>query len=186
MNIHRQIGALFGWFCTILIGWHLLTPENPHHVANLILHSSLSVAFFASTMASVSVCRYLHPVALLAGASVVAWAGNFPVAALLSLVALLLNYSYGGFRTISTIKVAGSFIGLFVMFFLSILVSGYGPAPSYGHAFVWTAFSFGMFWLIWIIFQSFAFDIVQQNRDLLELAKRKTKGDCADVATKRG
>ena len=186
MNIHKKIGSAFSTFCLILLGWHLLTPENPHHVINVMLHSVTCFLFFVSTFTSIRVCRYLHPAILLAGASITAWGGNFPVAAIISFVAVFLHYSYGGFHTLSTFRVIGTVIGMFLMFYFSILVSGYGYAPSYAMALVWTTFSLGLFWFVWLILQYFAADIVQQNRDLLELNKELTKGDCADVTKKRG
>lgn len=186
MNIHRHIGEIFGWFCAILIVWHVFTPDNPDHVVNLVMHSLLASTFFASSRMNMVVCRYVQPFALLSGMAVTAFYGNFPVSALIAFLAVLIYYAYGGFRPLSRAKIFFTFSLLFSLYFGAMIVSGYDISNAYGTSILWSSGVFGTFWVLWLIMQYFASDLVQQNRDLLELAKKKSKGDCADVATKRG
>jgi len=183
--LHSRIGVLFGVFCTGLLVWHLFTPWNPDHYVNLVLHSSMAVLFFWSSFMKIRTCRIIHPLTLFIGATLTVWYGNFPVGATIFGIAALLYYSYGGFRSLSVIQSVVSFGVVFTAFFAAIVASGYGFGPSYGTAFVWTSATALCFHFIWLVLQFFASDIITQNRDLLELTKKLSKGDCADVASKR-
>lgn len=182
--IHRQLGTLFSMFCAVMLGWHILTPGNPHHIYGLVLHSSLALFFLTCSLMPLSFSKYGQPFVLIVSAMVVAWSGNVPTSAVIVFIAFLLYFAYGGFRTISTEKVISSFASIFILNFISIHMSGFYKeyADSYLMALIWTTFSIGLFWVLWIIFQAFAADIVQQNRDLLE--QNKTLKRCKDVAAK--
>jgi len=184
--LHARIGVLFGVFCTGLLVWHLFTPWNPDHYVNLVMHSSMATLFLVSARLSIKTCRIIHPVVLFIGATLTVWYGNFPVGATIFGLATLLYYSYGGFRSFSLAQASGSFAIVFTAFFAAILASGYGFGPSYGTAFIWTTVTAICFYIIWLVLQYFASDIIIQNRDLLELTKKIKKGECADVTTKRG
>ena len=183
--LHSRIGVLFGVFCTGLLVWHIFTPWNPDHYVNLVVHSTLAVIFFGSSFLSVKFCRIIHPLFLFIGATITVVYGNFPVGATIFGLATLLYYSYGGFRSFSAIQAVISFTIVFVAFFSAILSSGYGFGPAYGTAFVWTSVTAICFYIICLVLQYFASDIITQNRDLLELTKQLKKGECSDVATKR-
>jgi hypothetical protein len=187
MNMHKKFGTLFGAFCLLMLVWHSLTPDSPHHAINMALHSSMCIGFFVSTLFSIKAAKWIHPALMLIGAGLTSWAGNFTVSATISFVAYMLHYAYGGFNSISLKKIVSSFVLLFVMFFVSVYFSKYGASYShaYGIALVWTGFTVGLFWAVWIGFENFAKDIIRQNRDLLELTKKLSKGACEDVATKR-
>lgn len=183
--LHSRIGVLFGFFCSGLFLWHLCVPANPDHYLNIVFHSSTAVLFFASSKMSIKVCRIIHPLTLFIGATITVVFGNFPVGATIFGLATLLYYSYGGFQSFSFPHAAVTFCNIFVAFFAAILVSGYDVGPSYGAAFVWTTVTGVCFYIIWLVLQYFASDIIVQNRDLLEMNKRLAKGE-KDVATKRG
>jgi hypothetical protein len=183
--IHSKIAIVFGVFCSGLSVWHLLTPGNPDHMANLIYHIPMTILFFSSSVMSLKTCRIIHPLALFIGAVVTVWFGNFPVAASIFCLSAILYYSYGGFRSLSFVQSAVSFTIIFSAFLVGILKSGYGIGPAYWIALVWASTTVVCFYVFWMVLQYFASDIITQNRDLLELSKKLSKGDCADVATKR-
>jgi len=185
MNIHRPIGYIFSGFCALLFVWHLMTPHNPHHNIAIIVFLPWSVMYLVSSFVSVKVSRYLQPFTLLLGAFVTVYADNFPVAAIISVIATLIYWTYGGFRQLDFTRASLTFLTVFLMFFFGVVLSGHGYAPAYGTAIVYTILASVGFAILWMVIIFFASDIVQQNRDLLELTKKLSKGDCADVASKR-
>jgi len=183
--IHSRVAIAFGIFCSALTVRHLLTPENPDHLANLMYQIPMAILFFASSRMSVNACRIIHPSALFLGAVITVWFGSFPVASVIFCFATLLYYSYGGFKSFNLVQSIISFSVVFFAFLFGVLVSGYGIGPAYFTALVYTSASILSFYVIWVVLQCLASDIITQNRDLLELTKKLSKGDCADVATKR-
>jgi len=173
-------------FCSGLLVWHIFAPNNPDHYLNIVSHSSMAILFFASSRMSVALCRVIHTVTLFIGATMTVCFGNFPVAAIIFFLATLLYYAYGGFRSISSIQSIVSFSVVFIAFFFGITISGYGVGPSYGLAVVWTTGVFVIFYILWLVLQHLYPGIITQNRDLLEFVKKLKKGECSDVATKRG
>jgi 4-hydroxybenzoate polyprenyltransferase len=182
--LHSRIAILFGMFCFALTVRHLMTPENPDHVANLLYQIPMAILFFLSSRLSVKACRIIHPAALFLGAAITVWFGNFPVAAIIFCLATLLYYSYGGFRSFNLVQSIISFGVIFLAFLAGIVTSKYGIGPAYWTALVWASTVVSGFYLIWLVLQYFASDIISQNRDLLEQNKKLIKGDCNDVATK--
>jgi hypothetical protein len=145
----------------------------------------MAILFFISSKLSIKLCRIIHPSALFLGAVITVWFGGFAVASVIFCFAVLLYYTYGGFKSFNLSQSVISFCVVFVAFLSGVLVSGYGIGPAYFTALVYTSASILSFYIIWLVLQCLSSDIIMQNRDLLELTKKLSKGDCADVATKR-
>jgi len=172
MQVHRHIGVVFALFCLGLFCWHLTTPDNPQHDVALVSMSVWAGLFLASAMFSVRVARVIQPVTLLVSAFLTVYFGNFPVAAIIVSIATLIFWAYGGFRQLNMVKSASTFSVVFLMYFLGIVMSGYGYGPAYAMAFVWTMLATGGFWIVWQVFVIFAADLLAQNRDLNKANKR--------------
>lgn len=182
MNIHRPIGLIFTVFCSVLFAWHLVTPQNPHHDIAVFTMALWSALFLLSAISSIKIARYIQPITLLLGALITVYAGNFPVAAIISIIATLIYWTYGGFHQLDFVKASLTFLTVFLMFFFGVVLSGHGYAPAYGTALMYTVLASVGFSILWMVIMFFAADIVQQNRDLLEL--NKTLKGYKDVATK--
>lgn len=186
MEIHAKIGTAFAVFCTGLVVWHFFTPSNPQHWVAMITMSIWACLFTVSAIVPIGISRYIQSLTLLTGAAFTVYFGNFPVAAVISTLAVLIFWAYNGFKTFFAPGAIMSFSLIFSMFFFGVLVSGYGHSPAFFIALVWTGGVSMAFLVIWLIFLLFASSIVAQNRDLLELNKKLKQGDCQDVAAKRG
>lgn len=185
MKLHQKIGAGFALFCALMFGWAIITPSNPDHVLCLLIHGILTPMFLFSITKTVGVGGAIQVLALMIGSILTAIAGDFQPASSVGAMAVILVYAYSGFRSINIYVIIPVSLGQFALTFFAAVVNGFPMILSLGHAIAWTSFSLVAVWVVWIVFQQFAKDIVSQNRDLLDLSK-KLKGECQDVATKRG
>ena len=185
MKLHQKIGAGFALFCALMFGWAIITPSNPDHILCLLIHGILTPMFLLSITKNIRLGGTIQVLALLIGSILTAIAGDFQPASAVGAMAVLLVYAYNGFRSINIYVIIPVSLGQFALTFFAAVINGFPMILSLGHAVVWTSFSLVAVWAIWIVFQQFAKDIVSQNRDLLDLSK-KLKGECQDVATKRG
>lgn len=189
MDLHRRIGLGFASFCGLLLAWTIITPENPDHLVNLVIHATLAPAFAFSTMAGVKVGGWVQVAALFFGASLTAMAGDFQPASAVGSVAVLLIYAYGGFKSIRPSVIIPVSIAQFGLTLWAAWVGEYNLTIALGHALAWTSFSLLGVWVIWMIFQAYAKEILElerkiteQNREMLEATKEMLKKGCEDAA----
>lgn len=175
MDLHRQIGLGFATFCFYCLGWAFLTPENPDHLTNLLIHGVLGPLFLLSTTQKVVIGGGMQVFGLFFGAALTALAGDFQPASGVGSLSIFLIYAYGGFKSIRIGIVLPIAAVQFVGTGWAATVTGYPLVEAVGQAVTWTAFSLVGVWVIWLAFQRYAEKIVKQNRDMLELIKRGDK-----------
>lgn len=180
MELHRRIGLTFATFCGVMLAWAILTPENPDHLANIIIHGVLTPVFAFSVTFRAKVGGWVQVAALFFGASITALGGDFQPASAVGSVAVLLIYAYGGFRSIRISVIIPTASAQFALTFIAALLGEYDVTKALGHAICWTSLSILGVWVVWIIFQQYAKDIIEQNHDVLEASKEILKRECND------
>lgn len=175
MNLHRQIGLGFATFCFYCLGWAFLTPDNPDHLTNLIIHGILGPIFLLSTTQTVVIGGTMQVLGLFFGAALTALAGDFQPASGVGSLSIFLIYAYSGFKSIRIGVVLPIAVIQFVGTGWAATVTGYSVVEAVGQAVTWTSFSLVGVWVIWLTFQKYAADIIKQNREVLDLQKEILK-----------
>lgn len=175
MDLHRQIGLGFATFCFYCLGWAFLTPENPDHLTNLLIHGVLGPLFLLSTTQGVIAGGAMQVFGLFFGGALTALAGDFQPASGVGSLSIFLIYAYGGFKTIRVGVVLPIAVVQFVGTGWAATVTGYPLVEAVGQAVTWTAFSLVGVWVIWLAFQRYAKEIIKQNREVLDLQKEILK-----------
>ena len=191
MKLYQRIGTLFTCFSLAALVVNLFTPDNPNHIINLFLTGGFALLFALSSI-----------VPRASGQALQTWflcsASFFPLLAsdiastffggAIAVVALVLIYAYGGYRTLSFWKLPVTVAGLFIVCLSASLLAGELPVlEACVRAFAWTLFVFVLCLILWIVADSMEVEfheeysslIVKQNRTLLEELKKKG-GGCDD------
>ena len=176
MKLYQRVGVVFAGFSLASLVGNLLTPENEDHLLNVVEQLGLTMMFIMTIVGHREVAQHLQVGSLFVASAVAAVTGDVGVATVLGTVAVLLTYVYGKFQKIPKVKIT---IVAVVQGVLALVAALYSEQPfprALVVASLWAVFPLIGIWLLWSVFQSFAEEVIAQNRELLEINKTLVAG----------
>lgn len=176
MKLYQRVGTVFTMFSLAALVGNLLTPENKDHLLNVLEQLVLTIVFIGTIVIRKEVAKPLQVGALFAAAAVAAFTRDIGPATILGTTAVLLTYVYGRFQRISKPRMTVVALVQASLALLAALRSGEPFPRALVMASLWAVFPLVGVWLLWSVFQSFAEEIIAQNRELLEINKTLVAG----------
>ncbi len=185
MELHKSISVVFASFAGLMLVWNVFMPNNPHHDLNIIEMSCLLVVFTFTYFSHSQLAKATHILTLGVVAFIPMGIAESPFfGAVIAVFALVLLYAYGGYRTHAFWKIPVTFVVLVVL--CSLATSYFSPPGPIviARAFIWTVFIFVFLGVLYLIledikrkfYSEFASELIEQNRQLLEINKELTRG----------
>ncbi len=171
MELHRLIGSIGLAFCSLLLFWNILTPENEDHWINVAEHSIIALSCLVSTGLRPGPGGFVQVVALLIGSGLTAYAGDLQPAGAVGGMAVLLTFLYSRFQTISNPVLVAITLFQFGSAFAAGLGAGYRPTIAMGHAFVWAVLPLVFVWIVWETMKKFSDRVLRASKEVHEINK---------------